>query len=335
MPTQLKIRSAIRRLLWGDASMTEFAHDVASAFGSVEDFVNELRADVDAGGSGAVSSVFARTGAIVATLNDYAASLIDNDSGVSGSTVADALDALATLIAGTSVNQWSADAKPVSPNAADREFTTNGAAIGLTTFDPGTALSGGTLAVAEGTLRLITAGGAGSQNKTVFLYNAVPGSEFAVYSKLIMDGPLNANYRSIGLALGNAGVATNATPRVTLLEHADVNAVQPFIAVRTYSATAIVSTEVAATQNGATVWNPIYQRLLVNGANATFWDSVDGRYWRRFGGTIALPFTPSFVGVGMFTSTTAVVSAGCDWLRYFTGAGSSVPGANNIGRYLV
>jgi hypothetical protein len=42
-----------------------------------------------------VSSVFGRAGAVAAALNDYAASLVDNDSGVAGATVANALDALA------------------------------------------------------------------------------------------------------------------------------------------------------------------------------------------------------------------------------------------------
>lgn len=59
------------------------------------------------GGGGAVSSVFGRIGAVVAALNDYAASLIDNDSGVGGATVADALNTLgaatAALIAGTAL----------------------------------------------------------------------------------------------------------------------------------------------------------------------------------------------------------------------------------------
>jgi hypothetical protein len=42
-----------------------------------------------------VSSVFGRTGAVVAALNDYAASQVNNDSGVAGATVAAALDTLA------------------------------------------------------------------------------------------------------------------------------------------------------------------------------------------------------------------------------------------------
>ena len=46
------------------------------------------------GGGGSVSSVFSRTGDVTAQLNDYQASLVQNDSGIAGSTVADALDNL-------------------------------------------------------------------------------------------------------------------------------------------------------------------------------------------------------------------------------------------------
>jgi hypothetical protein len=50
------------------------------------------------GVAGAVLSVFGRVGAIVATLGDYAASLITNDSGVTGATVKDALNVLDAAI---------------------------------------------------------------------------------------------------------------------------------------------------------------------------------------------------------------------------------------------
>jgi len=46
------------------------------------------------GGGGAVSSVFGRTGAVVAAASDYDASQVDNDSGVTGAFVKDALDTL-------------------------------------------------------------------------------------------------------------------------------------------------------------------------------------------------------------------------------------------------
>ncbi|MBC8158289.1 MAG: hypothetical protein H8E94_03045 [Alphaproteobacteria bacterium] len=49
-----------------------------------------------------MSSTFGRTGAVVAAASDYDASQVDNDSGVAGSTVADALDALDTGLASSS-----------------------------------------------------------------------------------------------------------------------------------------------------------------------------------------------------------------------------------------
>lgn len=52
-------------------------------------------------GSGAVDSVFGRTGAVIAVSGDYTASLVTNDSGVSGATVADALN---TLLAGSGIS---------------------------------------------------------------------------------------------------------------------------------------------------------------------------------------------------------------------------------------
>jgi hypothetical protein len=54
--------------------------------------------DWQAGTVAPVTSVFSRVGAVVAALSDYDASQIDNDSGVAGATVANALDALAAII---------------------------------------------------------------------------------------------------------------------------------------------------------------------------------------------------------------------------------------------
>jgi hypothetical protein len=59
------------------------------------DVLETLSASIAAG----VTSVFGRTGAVVAVLGDYTSSLITNASGVAGATVTAALDALAALIA--------------------------------------------------------------------------------------------------------------------------------------------------------------------------------------------------------------------------------------------
>ncbi|HZP20099.1 MAG TPA: DUF2793 domain-containing protein [Bauldia sp.] len=59
---------------------------------NVQDAIDE----VAAAASPPVASVFGRTGAVAAALHDYDASQVDNDSGVSGATVKDALDSLAS-----------------------------------------------------------------------------------------------------------------------------------------------------------------------------------------------------------------------------------------------
>jgi hypothetical protein len=62
---------------------------------NVQEAIDEVAAG-GGGGGGAVASVFGRTGPVTAALHDYDASQVDNDSGVSGATVKDALDALAS-----------------------------------------------------------------------------------------------------------------------------------------------------------------------------------------------------------------------------------------------
>jgi hypothetical protein len=66
---------------------------------TVQAALNTLQSEITALAAGSVTSVFARTGAVVAALNDYAASLISNDSGVTGATVKAALDTLQAEIA--------------------------------------------------------------------------------------------------------------------------------------------------------------------------------------------------------------------------------------------
>ena len=56
------------------------------------------------GGGGAVDSVFSRTGIVTAQASDYDASQIDNDSGVAGAFVSDALDTLAAGAGATTIS---------------------------------------------------------------------------------------------------------------------------------------------------------------------------------------------------------------------------------------
>lgn len=83
-------------------------HDTANAFANgFMSFLDKVKLDgIEAGAEvNDVFSVFGRVGAVVATSGDYAASLVSNDSSITGATVKDALDNLVPttrqVIAGT------------------------------------------------------------------------------------------------------------------------------------------------------------------------------------------------------------------------------------------
>lgn len=99
---------------------------------TVTDDGGNSRTNVDIPGGGAVDSVFGRTGAVAAAASDYDASQVDNDSGVTGATVAAALDTLEAAIPPAapvdSVNTQTGavvlDADDISDAATTNKFTT-------------------------------------------------------------------------------------------------------------------------------------------------------------------------------------------------------------------
>jgi hypothetical protein len=80
-----------------DASQVDNDSLVLGAF--VDDALNQLNSDISALVTG-VSSVFGRSGAVVAAASDYDASQVDNDSGVTGTFVSNALDTLDGALSG-------------------------------------------------------------------------------------------------------------------------------------------------------------------------------------------------------------------------------------------
>ncbi len=90
------------------------------------------------GGPGAgVTSFNARTGAVVSISGDYSASLVTNDSAVAGATVKDALNTIATVIAGLVVGVSSVFGRAGAVVAANGDYTssqvTNASAVTGTT----------------------------------------------------------------------------------------------------------------------------------------------------------------------------------------------------------
>jgi len=149
-----------------------------------------------AGGSGGnlVSSVFGRIGAVIAALNDYAASLIDNDSAAPGATVKDALDAL-----DASIISLDSDSTPLARGTnltnADQTLATAQRYVmldGLTTavrtktLTPPTAGRGFLIEVGtQGNNVVVQNGGAGG-TAGLFSYTVVAGTRYALF--FVSDG---------------------------------------------------------------------------------------------------------------------------------------------------
>jgi len=70
------------------------ATNVQGAIDEVENRVDNIEEIIAGGLSGAVGSVFGRTGNVIAVSGDYTSTLVTNSSGVSGATVSDALNVL-------------------------------------------------------------------------------------------------------------------------------------------------------------------------------------------------------------------------------------------------
>lgn len=105
----------------GDYAASQVNNDSATVTGThVSDALDALKALIVASVTG-VSSVFGRSGTVVAMAGDYNAGKITNDSGVSGAHVNDALNTLAALIAAitSAVSSWNGRTGAVVPLSND------------------------------------------------------------------------------------------------------------------------------------------------------------------------------------------------------------------------
>ncbi len=128
---------------------------------TVQAAIDEVAAS--GGGGGAVDSVFGRTGAVVAAASDYDASQVDNDSGVSGSTVADALNALDAAIPAVPVDSVFgrtgavvAAASDYDASQVDNDSSVSGATVADALAALGSIVQGGKITVGDDAVGSIT-----------------------------------------------------------------------------------------------------------------------------------------------------------------------------------
>lgn len=101
-------------------------------------------------GDGVVNSIYGRSGTVIADLNDYSASLVDNDSAVSGATVKDALDSLDTTKASIDGSDLLFPSLPGSTFTTLSDLTGLVHSAGLISGGDITDNADGTVAVAAG-----------------------------------------------------------------------------------------------------------------------------------------------------------------------------------------
>ncbi len=160
------------------------------------------------GGGGAVGSVFGRTGDVTATAGDYAASEVDNDSGVAGATVADALDQLDADIAAVPGGDVDGPAS-ATDNAVARFDGTGGKTLqnSSVTIDDSNNVAGVANFTCTGNIVLSTGGATVDGVDLTALATTVSGKAAAAWTVRTVSGTSDT---TLSADLNNVVIYTNA-----------------------------------------------------------------------------------------------------------------------------
>lgn len=214
---------------------------------------------------------------------------------------------------------FSADVPPASPSAYDDEFPAGSINAKWSTWDVAGIL---TKSISNNHLKLkITGNGS---DRWAGLYQAVPGSEFAIYTKMGVTGTLTNFMEACIFVSENLG-SNPSTADFRTLEYVVGAALdQPF--TRTWSA--YNGSASASTQWGIPA---AYARMRLNGTTCSTDFSIDGVNWLELA-TVTLGFTPVHMGLAFNNTTNGVAKdAFFKFFRCFSGAGTSGFDATAIG----
>lgn len=168
--------------LAGDYDSDQVSNASTVSGASVSDALDDLQTQIDnIPGGGSVSSVFARTGAVVAQSGDYNSDQVTNGSGVSGSSVSDALNNLqssSTKLA-TGANLTDADQTLATSQRYVMSAGTTSATRTKTLTPSATAARGFQIEV-------------GTQGNDVILQNGGPGGTAGLFSYTVPAGQRQA-----------------------------------------------------------------------------------------------------------------------------------------------
>lgn len=236
------------------------------------------------------------------------------------------------LVGVTPIQLWMPDARPTSPHASDNEFDSSIA--DFTTWDPGALMSSPAPAIdATRSMLKLEVPYNGSGSAWAGVYKAVPASEFAMYVKMhalsmygstgarvaafvagdLAGAPSTADFRGVEITSGALGAGTmNISCRLWTAYNAAPGAGAPSVA-----------------SSSAGGW----ARIRCNGTTAYFDWSDDGVGWVHLN-EVTLGFTPAYIALAASThgATNTKAIGLFDYVRFFSGAGTSGQNATKIGR---
>ena len=225
----------------------------------------------------------------------------------------------------TTVPIWIPDAPPIVAHASDDEFADQAAfdAKWAKAASPGASYV--SRAVANGRLTL-SGTGSGADN-SVRWYQAIPASEFVIYTKVSLECP-NTNYTN-GIIFVSDNLATSpSTADALQLEVYWGSASQGYI-YRLWSAYNTISTP--STLVGTVRGGSAYFRMRVNGTSVAGDFSTDGIGWVNIS-TVVAGFTPVHMGIA-FDKFDATLGYGhFEFFRCQVGSGISGMNASRLGR---
>lgn len=221
---------------------------------------------------------------------------------------------------------WSPNARPLVAHACDDEFDAGALNAKWSTWDPAGILNK-TVDSSRQMLKLSALGN--GTNRWCGIYQAVPGSEFAVYAKVHLVTP-HADFMVGGLVIATdiAGAPTTADFAINAK---GINAAGGNGSHQSSHWTAYNSG--TATQGvSASYANPVYLRSRVTGVTLYADWSVDGVAWSWLS-TTTLSGTPLYFGLGINPfANGSTISMLVDFFRVFSGAGTSQIDGTYIGR---
>ena len=225
-----------------------------------------------------------------------------------------------------SSDQWSPLAPPAAPSAQDDEFTTGALDAKWGTWDPGTVIS--SKSCVDDHLVIESAGNGGV--RWAGIYQAVPGTEYAFYTRLSVDCLAN---EIVEAALFVAQDIVGSPTTADFLNGEIYSAALPAIGWLSRRWDAYNGSASGATSSVGYPIAGVYLRGRVNGSTVSFDYSMDGVSWYVLNPSVAFGSNPAYYGIAIMTQTNAITGRiRADFFRSFAGAGKSGRTATSLGR---